>query len=94
MSTVRSLLTAAALVSALVTLAGTGSWRLAVRVLLDLLTAVGLLRLVGTPALSDLAAVVAVVALRIGLSVTLGVSGGPAGSGGQRRWCQPGRCRE
>ncbi|MBO4210704.1 hypothetical protein [Micromonospora echinofusca] len=92
MTTLVNALTAAALGSALVTLVGTGSWRLALRVLLDLLMAAGLLRLAGRPALPALAVVVVVVALRFGLSTALGLGGSGPGSGNQtgRRTDSPG----
>ncbi|MFF3852306.1 hypothetical protein [Micromonospora sp. NPDC002575] len=62
-----SVVTAAALLTGLVTLAATGSWRRALRVLLDLLTAAGLLRLAGDQGWTQLAGAAAVVALRTAL---------------------------
>ncbi|MEH1015748.1 hypothetical protein V6U90_21870 [Micromonospora sp. CPCC 206060] len=96
MTALLNALTAAALGAALVTLVGTGSWRLALRVLLDLMMAAGLLRLAGRPALPDLAVVVVVVALRFGLSTALGIgSGNQPGTGrAAGTGCHAGRCRE
>lgn len=59
-----ALLTAAALGAAASVLLTAGSWRAALRVLLDLLTAVGLLRLAGTQGWRDIAAAAAIVVLR------------------------------
>ncbi|MFI6781180.1 hypothetical protein [Micromonospora sp. NPDC050276] len=56
--------TALALVAGVVTVLGTGALRPGVRVLLDLLTAVGLLRLAGDPGWNGLAGAVAIIALR------------------------------
>ncbi|MET8529334.1 hypothetical protein [Micromonospora sp. NPDC005172] len=63
--------TAVALVAGVVTALCTGDVRVAVRVLLDLLTAAGLLRLAGEPAWGRLAAVAAIVALRQLLAAAL-----------------------
>lgn len=54
----------AALSGAAVALLTAGSWRTALRILLDLLTAAGLLRLTGARGWADLAGVAAIVALR------------------------------
>ncbi|MDG4810192.1 hypothetical protein O7634_25855 [Micromonospora sp. WMMD1120] len=56
--------TALALVVGVVTALGTGSLRTAVRLVLDLLTAAGLLRLAGDPGWNGLAGAVAIIALR------------------------------
>ncbi|MEU8424683.1 hypothetical protein AB0C15_27815 [Micromonospora sp. NPDC048835] len=56
--------TAVALVSGVVTTLVTGALRSGVRVLLDLLTAAGLLRLAGDPGWHGLAGAVAIIALR------------------------------
>ncbi|MBQ1019926.1 hypothetical protein KBX71_18950 [Micromonospora sp. D93] len=56
--------TALALVAGVVTTLSTGALRSGVRVLLDLLTAAGLLRLVGEPGWNGLAGAVAIIALR------------------------------
>ncbi|MBF9133784.1 hypothetical protein I0C86_33340, partial [Plantactinospora sp. S1510] len=50
-----TLLTALALGSAAMTLLTTGSWRAAIRLLLDLLTAAGLIRLAAAQSWTDLA---------------------------------------
>lgn len=63
--------TALALVSGVVTAVCTGDVRVAVRVLLDLLTAAGLLRLAGDPAWGGLASAAAIVALRQLLAAAL-----------------------
>ncbi|MGC4856289.1 hypothetical protein ACLQ24_23640 [Micromonospora sp. DT4] len=63
--------TASALVAGVVTALCTGAVRVAVRVLLDLLTAAGLLRLANDPAWGGLAAAVAIVALRQLLAAAL-----------------------
>ncbi|MEU4569256.1 hypothetical protein [Micromonospora sp. NPDC023956] len=62
---------AAASVCAVTVLLTSGSWRTALRVLLDLLTAAGLLRLSGAPGWGALAGAAAVVALRRLLWVAL-----------------------
>ncbi|MFE0590771.1 hypothetical protein [Micromonospora echinospora] len=59
-----TVLGAAASICAVVVLLTSGSWRAALRILLDLLTAAGLLRLSGAPGWGALAAVAAIVALR------------------------------
>jgi hypothetical protein len=66
--------TALALISALVTVLTSGAGRTAVRVLLDLLTAAGLLRLAGGLGWTDLASAAAIVALRQLLGVALGTA--------------------
>ncbi|MFC5926606.1 hypothetical protein [Micromonospora vulcania] len=63
--------TALALTAGLATVFATGSVRTAVRVLLDLLTAAGLLRLAGGPGWSALASAAAIVALRQMLAAAL-----------------------
>ncbi|WP_435207858.1 hypothetical protein [Micromonospora sp. bgisy143] len=63
--------TALALVVGVVTAVCTGDVRVAVRVLLDLLTAAGLLRLAGDPAWGGLASTAAIVALRQLLAAAL-----------------------
>ncbi|MBQ1074292.1 hypothetical protein KBX06_14135 [Micromonospora sp. C31] len=70
--------TAAAALAGLAVLFGTGSWRSAMRVLLDLLTAAGLLRLAGGQGWPDLAAAAAIVLLRRLLWAAL-TAGGPPG---------------
>ncbi|MGI5211671.1 hypothetical protein [Plantactinospora sp. CA-290183] len=64
-------LTALALGTAAVALLSTRSWRAALRVLLDLLTAAGLLRLAAAQTWTDLAAAAIVVALRQLVSTVL-----------------------
>ncbi|WP_410809173.1 hypothetical protein [Micromonospora sp. 067-2] len=64
--------TALALTAGLVTVLTTGAVRTAIRVLLDLLTAAGLLRLAGGPGWTDLASAAAIVALRQLLGAALG----------------------
>ncbi|MEH1165859.1 hypothetical protein V6V47_10795 [Micromonospora sp. CPCC 205539] len=66
--------TALALVAALVTVLTTGALKTAVRVLLDLLTAAGLLRLAGGLGWTDLASAAAIVALRQLLGLALGAA--------------------
>ncbi|MEU7752745.1 hypothetical protein [Micromonospora sp. NPDC049171] len=78
--------TALALVVGVVTALSTGALRTAVRVLLDLLTAAGLLRLVGEPGWNGLAGAVAIIALRQLLGKAL--SSSPPWSGRQ----SPARC--
>ncbi|MFG3707274.1 hypothetical protein ACGF7U_21465 [Micromonospora sp. NPDC047670] len=56
--------TALATVAGLAVLVCTGSWRCALRVLLDLLTAAGLLRLAGDQGWAELAAAAAIILLR------------------------------
>ncbi|MEU1589859.1 hypothetical protein [Micromonospora sp. NPDC005710] len=73
--------TALALVSGVVTTLSTGALRSGVRVLLDLLTAAGLLRLAGEPGWNGLAGAVAIIALRQLLGAALG--GAPPWSGRQ-----------
>ncbi|MEV4659538.1 hypothetical protein [Micromonospora sp. NPDC049301] len=63
--------TALALVAGVVTVLSTGAGRTAVRVVLDLLIAAGLLRLVGDPGWSGLASSAAIVALRQLLAAAL-----------------------
>ncbi|WBB80854.1 hypothetical protein O7606_05570 [Micromonospora sp. WMMD882] len=64
MSGLVAVVVAAALLCAAVALVTVRSWRTALRVLLDLLTAAGLLRLTDAQGWVDLAGAVAVVALR------------------------------
>ena len=59
-----TVVTALALVVGVVTALTTGALRTGVRVLLDLLTAAGLLRLAGEPGWNGLAGAVAIIALR------------------------------
>lgn len=66
-----TLLTAVALGTAAVVLLTTRSWRTALRILLDLLTAVGLIRLSAAQTWTDLAAAAVVVALRQLVSTAL-----------------------
>ncbi|MFG1649872.1 hypothetical protein ACGFIE_08080 [Micromonospora sp. NPDC049275] len=63
--------TALALIVGVVTALCTGALRVAVRVLLDLLTAAGLLRLAGDPQWGGLAVAAAIVALRQLLAAAL-----------------------
>lgn len=65
--------TALALVTGVVIVLSTGALRSAVRVLLDLLTAAGLLRLAGDPGWNGLAGAVAIIALRQLLGAALSV---------------------
>ncbi|MGW5559803.1 hypothetical protein ACWER9_21600 [Micromonospora sp. NPDC003944] len=78
--------TALALVAGVVTTLSTGALRSGVRVLLDLLTAAGLLRLAGDPGWNGLAGAVAIIALRQLLGAAL--SRPPPWSGRQ----SPARC--
>ncbi|MEW2146558.1 hypothetical protein AB0869_27470 [Micromonospora vinacea] len=80
--------TALALVTGVITTLSTGALRSGVRILLDLLTAAGLLRLAGDPGWNGLAGAVAIIALRQLLGVAL--SGPPPWSGRQSR----ARCAE
>ncbi|WP_157563555.1 hypothetical protein [Micromonospora chokoriensis] len=73
--------TALALVTGVVTALSTGALRTAVRVLLDLLTAAGLLRLAADPGWNGLAGAVAIIALRQLLGAAL--SSPPPWSGRQ-----------
>ncbi|MEV6813344.1 hypothetical protein [Micromonospora sp. NPDC051296] len=57
--------------AATVALVATGSWPTALRVLLDMLVAAGLLRLTGNESWPDLAAVAAIVVLRLVLRSAL-----------------------
>lgn len=66
--------TALALVTGVVVVVSTGAPRTAVRVLLDLLVAAGLLRLVGQPDWSGLAGAAAIVVLRQLLWAALGTA--------------------
>ncbi|SCF11051.1 hypothetical protein GA0070607_5658 [Micromonospora coriariae] len=66
--------TTLALVAGVVTFLTTGAGRTAVRVLLELLTAAGLLRLVGDPSWASLAGSAAIVALRLLLGAALGAA--------------------
>ncbi|MFC0006427.1 hypothetical protein [Micromonospora siamensis] len=61
---IATVVAAAGLFSGLAVLVGTGSWRTALRVLLDLLTAAGLLRLGVDQSWTDLAGAAAIVGLR------------------------------
>ncbi|MEO3743569.1 hypothetical protein [Plantactinospora sp. B5E13] len=70
-----TLLTAVALGTAAVVLLTARSWRTALRILLDLLTAVGLIRLSAAQTWTDLAAAAVVVALRQLVSTALLGSG-------------------
>ncbi|MFC8849095.1 MULTISPECIES: hypothetical protein [unclassified Micromonospora] len=81
-ATLPSVVTAAALLTGLATLVSTGSWRRALRVLLDLLTAAGLLRLAGDQGWTQLAGAAAIVALRTALWRVLAAT---APAGGSRR---------
>lgn len=76
-------LTGAALLSAAVVLLVTASWRTALRVLLDLLTAAGLVRLAAARGWADVGAAVAVVAIRQTLAISLFANraGGTGASG-------------
>ncbi|MDT0528979.1 hypothetical protein RM555_08235 [Micromonospora sp. DSM 115977] len=76
--------TALAALAGLAVLLGTGSWRCAMRVLLDLLTAAGLLRLAGGQGWTALAAAAAIVLLRRLLWAAL-TANGPAGPPGRVR---------
>lgn len=71
------LVTAAALVAAAVALAATGRPRAALPVLLDLLTAAGLIRLAADPEWRRLLTAAAVVLLRHVIATDLGRSGPP-----------------
>ncbi|MCG5471315.1 hypothetical protein LADH09A_005303 [Micromonospora sp. LAH09] len=73
--------TALALVVGVVTVLSTGALRTGVRLLLDLLTAAGLLRLAGDPGWNGLAGAVAIIALRQLLGAAL--SAPPPWSGRQ-----------
>lgn len=64
-------LTTVALATATVTLLITGSWRTALRVLLDLLTAAGLIRLAAVQGWTDLAGAAVIIALRQLVSAAL-----------------------
>ncbi|MEU7591245.1 hypothetical protein AB0A95_33735 [Micromonospora sp. NPDC049230] len=82
--------TALALLVGVVTALSTGALRTAVRVLLDLLTAAGLLRLVGEPGWNGLAGAVAIIALRqlLGAALRSSKSSSPPSFGRQ----SPPRC--
>ncbi|MET7948606.1 hypothetical protein [Micromonospora sp. NPDC005324] len=80
--------TALALVAGVLTTLTAGALRSGVRVLLDLLTAAGLLRLAGEPGWNGLAGAVAIIALRQLLGAAL--SRPPPWSGRQ----SPARCAE
>ncbi|MET8265431.1 hypothetical protein ACWD8I_27135 [Micromonospora arida] len=80
--------TALALVAGVLATLTTGALRSGVRVLLDLLTAAGLLRLAGEPGWNGLAGAVAIIALRQLLGAALSRS--PPWSGRQ----SPARCAE
>ncbi|RQW96766.1 hypothetical protein DLJ59_30670 [Micromonospora inaquosa] len=75
--------TALALVAGVVTVLSTGALRSGVRILLDLLTAAGVLRLAGEPGWNGLAGAAAIIALRQLLGVAL--SRPPPWSGRQSR---------
>ena len=64
MDVLLTVVTALALVVGVVTVLSTGALRTGVRLLLDLLTAAGLLRLAGDPGWNGLAGAVAIIALR------------------------------
>ncbi|MGC4839476.1 hypothetical protein ACLQ3D_33720 [Micromonospora vinacea] len=83
-----TVVTALALVTGVIITLSTGALRGGVRVLLDLLTAAGLLRLAGDPGWNGLAGAVAIIALRQLLGAAL--SGPPPWSGRQ----SPARCAE
>ncbi|PWR05684.1 hypothetical protein DKT68_25770 [Micromonospora acroterricola] len=68
--------TALALVAGVVVVLSTGAGRTAIRVVLDLLIAAGLLRLVGDPGWNGLAGAAAVIALRQLLWAALGAAPG------------------
>ncbi|MEW2384239.1 hypothetical protein AB0873_19415 [Micromonospora sp. NPDC047707] len=74
-STLVTVVTALAAVAGVAVLVGTGSGRAALRVLLDLLTAAGLLRLVAGQGWVDLATAAAIIALRRLLWAVLTASG-------------------
>ncbi|MBB5826441.1 hypothetical protein ACGFI4_06380 [Micromonospora carbonacea] len=76
-----SVVTAVALLVGLATLAATGSWRRALRVLLDLLTAAGLLRLTGDQGWTQLAGAAAIVAVRTALWRVVVATTPPGGTG-------------
>ncbi|MEE6261408.1 hypothetical protein [Plantactinospora sonchi] len=82
MSQWATLLTAVALATAAVVLVTTRSWRTAIRVLLDLLIAAGLIRLSGAQTWTDLAGAAVVVALRQLVSASLLGPGPRSGGGG------------
>ncbi|AVT31327.1 MULTISPECIES: hypothetical protein [unclassified Plantactinospora] len=77
-----TLLTALALLAAVVTLLTTRSWRTALRVLLDLLVAAGLIRLATLESWTDLAGAAIVIALRQLVSAALLGSGRPGDGAG------------
>ncbi|MEV4756120.1 hypothetical protein AB0J86_13550 [Micromonospora sp. NPDC049559] len=77
MNALATLLTAAGLAAAGIVLVATGSWRAAIRILLDLLTAAGLIRLAGARDWPALAGAAAIVVLRQLLSATLLGPGAP-----------------
>ncbi|MCG5435439.1 hypothetical protein [Micromonospora foliorum] len=83
-----TVVTALALVAGVVITVSTGALRGGVRVLLDLLTAAGLLRLAGEPGWNGLAGAVAIIALRQLLGAAL--SRPPPWSGRQ----SPARCAD
>jgi len=87
-----TLLTAVALGSAALALLTTRSWRTAIRVLLDLLTAAGLIRLSVAQSGIDLASAAVIVALRQLVSAVL-LGPGPAGPDVAVRHADPGRNR-
>ncbi|MBM0233234.1 hypothetical protein JNW91_16020 [Micromonospora sp. STR1_7] len=74
MSALALAVTALALVTGVVIVLSTGAPRTAIRVLLDLLIAAGLLRLVGNPGWNGLAGAAAIIALRQLLWAALGVA--------------------
>ncbi|MEV0329397.1 hypothetical protein AB0H63_23560 [Micromonospora echinospora] len=86
-----TVLGAAASVCAVVVLLTSGSWRAALRILLDLLTAAGLLRLGGAQGWAALAAVAAIVALRRLLWAALAASEPTDGAPDDRRAPTPAR---
>ncbi|MEV4627004.1 hypothetical protein AB0J90_12020 [Micromonospora sp. NPDC049523] len=74
-----SLITAAALLSGVVTLLGVRSWRTALRLLLDLLTAASLLRLVSAEHWTDIATAGTIVLLRTVIGAVLATPATGAG---------------
>ncbi|WP_433528723.1 hypothetical protein ACQPYA_20540 [Micromonospora sp. CA-263727] len=84
-ATLSAVVTVLGALAATVALVATGSWPTALRVLLDMLVAAGLLRLTGNQGWPDLAAVAAVVVLRLVLRTALVQD--------YRRWRSPGAGR-
>jgi hypothetical protein len=71
MTRLATVLTAVALLAGAAALLTTASWRIALRVLLDLLTAAGLVRLSAAQTWADVATAAAIIALRQVVSATL-----------------------